>query len=487
MQRLIRLMTCAVSVLVIGCGSVTDANSPDGGSTGDTTAPAIATTNPADNAGHVSVIAPIEVTMTEPLDPASVGDDTLTLADRWGVPIPGSVTYDDARATLVFTPLQPLAHDAHYVVTLAPVRDPAGNESSEATTSFATLVNAPDKELSYTGGVLASLAVHTHDADGRVMESVHYQGPGPDGVWETADDQLGSRSERTYENGNLTHQTFWTAGPDGVWNTADDTISGVHLNIFDSLGRRERFRFLVGAGADGQWGTADDEVNYGYDFTYEGDSGDLKSLAVIGDPGADGVWHTADDVISYHNRYEYHRPGLRSREIRVDGPGSDGVWGNADDLVSSYVAYHVDATGFVVSRTGHPGPGVDGVWFTADDEISSYTLYTNRSNGQPQRARSFNDPGLDAQWMTGDDVMTSYTDFEYDERNLLLGLRRYTGPGPDGTLGTADDPLASYQTNSFDSAGARVDYNNVEGPGPDGVWFTADDISRFRGTFKTDR
>jgi hypothetical protein len=62
--------------------------------------------------------APLSVTFSEPLDPMSVNDSTVTLIDTAGNPVPIAFSFGAGNFTVTITPLQPLQSVAGYTVTL---------------------------------------------------------------------------------------------------------------------------------------------------------------------------------------------------------------------------------------------------------------------------------------------------------------------------------------------------------------------------------
>jgi hypothetical protein len=118
-------------------------------------------------------------------------------------------------------------------------------------------------DVQYSGEILAC------SADGLACSDVDYSGPGPDGLWFTADDvRTGESTRTTYtpDGALLTELDIFDAsgagelvvytynadgtlaqtvnysdpGPDGVWNTADDTIQYGQVYFFDEYGRVAR-------------------------------------------------------------------------------------------------------------------------------------------------------------------------------------------------------------------------------------------------------
>ena len=134
-----RLLFCAGIVLLSGCGgggggsssasalaAAGTAPAPASG-TADTKSPQVSDRAPQDQASQVSITTQVRVIFDEALEPSSVDGNSLMVSEQ-AVVVPGSVTYDSATTSLVFTPDQAFAADTVYGVTVAStVRDPAGN------------------------------------------------------------------------------------------------------------------------------------------------------------------------------------------------------------------------------------------------------------------------------------------------------------------------------------------------------------------------
>lgn len=90
--------------------------------------------------------APVDTTVTvtfdEALDPTTIHADAVTLAAS-GYSVAGSISYDDAKHALTFTPASPLPADTTYTVTVsAGIADSVGNARPQPTSwSFTTIAD----------------------------------------------------------------------------------------------------------------------------------------------------------------------------------------------------------------------------------------------------------------------------------------------------------------------------------------------------------
>lgn len=104
--------------------------------------PAVSATIPADTAVEVPVTEPVSAVFGGLMDPATVSSSTFTLSSG-GVPVAGTVSYDEASLTATFTPAAVLAPGTAYSAAIISgaggVQDLAGNPlAADKVWSFAT-------------------------------------------------------------------------------------------------------------------------------------------------------------------------------------------------------------------------------------------------------------------------------------------------------------------------------------------------------------
>lgn len=101
---------------------------------GDTIAPTVTSTIPADSATGVAVDTNINATFSESMDPSTINDTNFTVG------VTGTVTYDTNTKTATFTPDADLNNEITYTATItAGVEDLAGNPlGSDYTWTFTT-------------------------------------------------------------------------------------------------------------------------------------------------------------------------------------------------------------------------------------------------------------------------------------------------------------------------------------------------------------
>jgi hypothetical protein len=108
--------------------------------------PTITGTSPADGSTNVSQSAVISATLSEQIDPATLGPASITVTGQSFVTAPpfavsGAVSLISggiAQPTARFTPGAPLPMGSVYTVTVTGVKDPAGNLMADKTWSFTT-------------------------------------------------------------------------------------------------------------------------------------------------------------------------------------------------------------------------------------------------------------------------------------------------------------------------------------------------------------
>jgi hypothetical protein len=105
----------------------------------DATAPKVQSTNPVDGAVGVGTAAPVSVTFTEAIAPASVTPATFRMSIG-GAPIAGSFAFANSGATVTFTPASELPFDAVVLVELTGgITDVANNALVNADGSAITI------------------------------------------------------------------------------------------------------------------------------------------------------------------------------------------------------------------------------------------------------------------------------------------------------------------------------------------------------------
>lgn len=114
-----------VALAACGEGSGQDFLTPlngGGGTSGDTVAPTVVATNPADGATSVPRTATVSVTFSENVDSASVTNAAFSLDNG----VTGTIVVNGAVATLTPTPALPALTTIHGTLSTA-IKDRAGN------------------------------------------------------------------------------------------------------------------------------------------------------------------------------------------------------------------------------------------------------------------------------------------------------------------------------------------------------------------------
>lgn len=114
-------------VSMAGCGGTKDNPVGPGG---DTTAPTVSSTNPANGATGVAVIT---ATFSEGMSAASVTTTTFTVSGPGPSAVLGTVAYNSSTYLATFTPTSALAAGTSYTATITTgVKDAAGNSLASA-------------------------------------------------------------------------------------------------------------------------------------------------------------------------------------------------------------------------------------------------------------------------------------------------------------------------------------------------------------------
>src|SRR5688500_18856664 len=197
-------LTAALAILVTGgagCGGDEDAGGggADAGAGGDAgSGLAIGSALPADGATTVSVLADVQITLTDDADPATVTADAVQLwrTSAGETRLAGLVAYDAETRTITFAPLDAHDHAATVELRLRGGSGPAGALPDSAI-SFSTTRNNWTRSTSWApdGVTIASWSGQTYDADGYLVRYTYYDGAGDDGDWYTDDDVPGIRHD----------------------------------------------------------------------------------------------------------------------------------------------------------------------------------------------------------------------------------------------------------------------------------------------------
>ena len=98
-------------------------------------APTVIQFNPVDREGHPGINAIIEAQFSAPIDPTTIGNVTLASG---GVVIAATPVISAGNTVLQLLPATPLLANTTYTMTIAGVKDPAGNSVATASNSFTT-------------------------------------------------------------------------------------------------------------------------------------------------------------------------------------------------------------------------------------------------------------------------------------------------------------------------------------------------------------
>jgi hypothetical protein len=407
-----KLLAPALAALAVqllgGCSSTkSPGKTPQGEDTpSDTTPPAVLSIEPADGAMRVSVHAKIAITFSEELDEATVDAAHASLRP---VMAPANVAYDAARKTITLTPVPGmtnttaphpgLLNDTTYTVSLAGLKDKAGNEMPATTRTFTTYRNLPTESAVYDPWASSPTVDHfvryTFDANGLETQEVTYAADSSNRIVLTA------TGLKTFQYANDQARTIDYDGPgsDGNWLTEEDDVAGrITLATHD---------------ADG------------------------NQTAVVDYNGPDVSWSLPASKVWMHTTTEY-RSGLRVKDVWYDGPGADGVWLTSGDDIQFSTTYDYDASGNQIGSTNYDGTGA----------ITGHTVNTFDANRHVIRMDSYGaDDALTSSstcsyddagnWTGGiyqgaSGATTGWYTYEYDAAGNTTRYTYYSGPGTDG-------------------------------------------------------
>jgi hypothetical protein len=108
------------------------------GSTTDTGAPTVNSTNPVDAANGVGIDASINASFDKAMDPSTLNPVTFTVTGPGATVVAGQVTYDVPDMIVTFTPTSPLPASTTFTATLTGALDLAGNPLATFVWTFNT-------------------------------------------------------------------------------------------------------------------------------------------------------------------------------------------------------------------------------------------------------------------------------------------------------------------------------------------------------------
>jgi hypothetical protein len=344
------------------------------GSTLDTAAPTVSSTDPSGGAAGVAVNKKVAATFSEAMDPSTVTAATFTLAGPGGSPVSGAVTYVGTTAT--FTPAAAFAADTTYTATVTTgATDLAGNAlAADSTWTFTTNSTADTSAPTVTATNPADLktnvlinktvaATFSESMDPLTVVTSKFTvtAPGGNAVAGTLDYDAASRTATFTPSANFAPGTTFTAtvegGPSGVKDLAGNPLAADEVWTFTTgsqiaqapvnLGRAAPFALMATASVSGTGAT---QIN--------GDVG-LNPGSAQGIPPSqvNGTIHVTDQAV-------------------IDAQA---------DLLAAYN----DATGRSTTSVSLPG-NMGGLTFTPG-------LYTNSSSVLISGAGPANNVTLDAQ------------------------------------------------------------------------------------------
>ena len=101
----------------------------------NTNPPTVINTSPENAESQVPVNAPVQILFSEPINPTSIGQITLTTG---GNPVAITPTFTAANQLLTLTPMLPLLASANYTLTITGAKDTAGNQMTATVTNTFT-------------------------------------------------------------------------------------------------------------------------------------------------------------------------------------------------------------------------------------------------------------------------------------------------------------------------------------------------------------
>jgi len=256
----------------------------------DTTAPAVASTVPADTSAGIAVNSAVTARFSEAMDPLTINTTTFTLK-RGATPISGVVTYTGNTAT--FAPEVPLDTGTKYTATITTgVKDVAGNPRAVDHTWTFTTQGAPDTIAPTVTSTMPSIAA-TGVTTNSAMTANFSEAMDPLTV-NTATFTL--KRGTTPVSGAVTYAgltaTFTPAAALEPGTEYTATIStGARDKAGNALAVSKAWTFSTSSDAAGDDGVGDDDTDDGTngDDTDDGTSGDTTAPMVTSTFPADSA------------------------------------------------------------------------------------------------------------------------------------------------------------------------------------------------------
>lgn len=183
-------------------------------------------------------------------------------------------------------------------------------------------------EFNYFNGELDSIGVYEYTGD-VLSRYVLYNGPGDDGVWQTADDVMAGYHDHAPTLPNVITILYKGSGADQTWYTADDEILYYHAVLLDGAGKEIGTATYTLPGDDEIWFTEDDFIGW---LTTENTVANETQWIMYFSAGTDNNWRTLDDndVIRFALTI-LDDAGLKQRYSYFEGVGGDNLPFTADD------------------------------------------------------------------------------------------------------------------------------------------------------------
>ena len=343
------------------------------------------TPNIADGDTGVALIATFEIPIDSATPASSVDNSAFALIDDRGFQLAAEVSFDPEEAIAEIVPVRPMVQDTTYTLSSELV----ARDGDNIEISFATLANPLFRQIFFVLGTVEPTSYIEFASDDMELT---YDAPGPDLVWPSDDDVLGSYRVTQERIGDTQLVVTFGPGVDGEFFTADDAPLQYQRRLFEGPLAVRDDRFLVGA--DEQVETADDTPSLFRENRFNV-AGQLDGIALYAD-GGDGIPGSSDDQPLLGFVITYDQRGLSERGLVQIDAGPDGELLTADDIIPDgpptnlydergvYLGSlsEVDrSTNFVDNRGASYredfyGAGRDGVVQTADDQINFRLEYT---------------------------------------------------------------------------------------------------------------
>ncbi len=424
--------------ILTGCGSVVEEPTTTTTSTSlpDTAPPTLISVSPSDEATRVAINTEVTATFSEDMDSSTINNTTFTL---FGSQVTGTVSYDAAAKTAIFTPESNLSMYTTYVATIAAeVKDPSGNALGTAHSwSFRTVADA-------TAPTAGSPSINSGAASTESRSVT---------VSLTATDNVGIVAYYLSE-----HSTPISAG-DARWVSVTPTANysaDVSFSLSSGGGTKQVYAWFKDADRNVS-STVSDRIFLAsvykiWDATYDSGGNDYaRGMAVDGSGNVYVTGYSGTFPNQDYTTVRYDSDGNEAWNVTYDGGDADRAYGIAVNGSGNAYVTGVSQIGGDLDYTT--------IKYNLSGGVTWIAIYEGGSN---EYARGIAVDGSGNVYVTGVSNNNYYT-IKYDASNgSELSNKTYDGGSYDDAYGVAVDGAGNVYVAGESDNGTDNDYCTIK-------------------------